>query len=201
MNDIEGRLGSLEAPSPEGAVKRFVCESFREGKARVAYGSIPSPIGLLTAVVTHRGLAALAFETDDLEGLLQRVAAKLSPTIVRLGSAVGETRSWLDAYFSGWLEPSPPLDRSLITPFQNRVLSAAVSIPPGEVRTYGQVAAQAGNPKAARAAGRALATNPIPIILPCHRVVAADGALRGYAGGLDCKRLLIDHERAITIRR
>ncbi len=201
MKDIETRLGILEAPSPENAVKRFLCESFREGTARVAYGSITSPIGRLTAVVTHRGLAALAFETDDLDGLLQRVAAKLSPTIVRLGSAVGETRSWLDAYFSGWLEPVPQLDRSLITPFQNKVLSAAADIPSGEVRTYGQVAAQAGNPKAARAAGRALAANPIPIILPCHRVVAADGALHGYAGGLNRKRLLLDHEQETTNRR
>ena len=174
-----------EAPLDEG-----------QAPARAAYGEAPSPIGPLTAVVTDRGLLALAFENGGLEGLLRSVADKVSPDIVHLPSAVEEVRSWLDGYFRGRPPPPPRLDRSLITPFQGRVLDAAASIPMGEVRTYGQTAAMAGNPKAARAAGRALGANPISIVIPCHRVVAASGELHGYGGGLDRKRYLLDHERA-----
>ena len=200
MNEIERRIRRLDGPSRGDAIGSFSREAFRQGIARVAYGGVPSPIGELTAVVTRNGLVAMAFETDDLQGLLQRIANKLSPAIVHLGSAIGETRSWLNGYFSGRPGPEPRLDRSLITPFQSRVLTATASIPPGEVRTYGEVAAMAGNPKAARATGRALGANPIPVVIPCHRVVAADGSLHGYAGGLDRKRMLLDHERETTRR-
>ena len=200
MNDIERRLKALEAPSPESAITRFSQDAFGSREARVAYGSMASPIGTLTAVVTHRGLLALAFDTDDLGKIMSSVISKVSPGIVRLPSAIRTVRSWLDAYFDGRQAPELGLDRSLITPFQDRVLSAAAAIPLGEVRTYGQVAALAGNPKAARATGRALGANPIPVVLPCHRVVAADGRLHGYAGGLDRKRLLLDHEREMADR-
>ena len=198
MSDIAVRIRNLPSGAPEDAIGRFARRAFRGGEARVAYGTVPSPVGDLTALVTHRGLLSVAFETDDLVGILQSVAAKVSPAIVHLPSAIGDVRSWLDDYFRGWVATRPRLDRSLITPFQDRVLVATAGIPLGEVRTYGQVAAQAGNPKAARATGRALGANPIPIVLPCHRVVAADGRLHGYAGGLDRKRLLLDHERAIA---
>lgn len=190
------RIRALPSEPPEGALRRFAGRAFVDGAARVAYAQAPTPIGGLTAVVTRRGLLSLAFEADDLEGLLRSVAAKVSPAIVYLPSAIGEVRSWLDGYFRGRPATGLRLDRSLITPFQERVLAAAASIPMGEMRTYGQVAAMAGNPRAARAAGRALGANPIPVVLPCHRVVAADGRLHGYAGGLDRKRFLLDHERA-----
>ncbi len=170
------------------------------GEARAAYGEAPSPIGPLTAVVTARGLLALGFEDGGAEGLLRSVAAEVTPDIVHLPSALEEVRSWLDGYFRGSPPPPPPLDRSLITPFQGRVLDAAASIPMGEVRTYGDTAALAGSPKAARATGRALGANPISIVLPCHRVVAANGKLHGYGGGLDRKRYLLDHERAAARR-
>ena len=190
------RIRALPSEPPEGALRRFAGRAFGGGAARIAYAQTSTPIGGLTAVVTRRGLLSLAFEADDLEGLLRSVAAKVSPAIVHLPSAIGEVRSWLDGYFRGRPAPGLRLDRSLITPFQERVLDAASSIPMGEMRTYGQVAAMAGNPRAARAAGRALGANPIPVVLPCHRVVAADGRLHGYAGGLDRKRFLLDHERA-----
>ena len=200
MNRIVERIRNLRLEGHEDAVERFARQAFREGEARVAFDRVPSPIGNLTALVTHRGLLALTFETDDLDGLMSSVAAKVSPGIIRLPSAIRAVRSWLDAYFDGHPEPEIPLDRSLITPFQERVLVATAGIPLGEVRTYGQVAALAGNPKAARATGRALGANPIPVVLPCHRVVAADGRLHGYAGGLDRKRLLLDHEREMADR-
>ena len=198
MSDIAERIRNLQSGMPETAVGRFSRRAFGDGAAQVAYGALPSPIGDLTALVTRRGLLTLAFETDDLDGIMGSVAAKVSPAIVRLPSAIREVQSWLDAYFRGRRETEPRLDRSLITPFQDRVLVATAGIPMGEVRTYGQVAALAGNPKAARATGRALGANPIPVVLPCHRVVAADGRLHGYAGGLDRKRLLLDHERTMA---
>ena len=198
MSDIAERIRNLQSETPEAAIDRFSRRAFCDGHAQVAYGAVPSPIGDLTALVTRRGLLALAFETDDLDAIMGSIAAKVSPAIVHLPSAIEGVRSWMDVYFRGKPAAGLRLDRSLITPFQDRVLMAAAGIPLGEVRTYGQVAALAGNPKAARATGRALGANPIPIVLPCHRVVAADGRLHGYAGGLDSKRLLLDHERAMA---
>jgi methylated-DNA-[protein]-cysteine S-methyltransferase len=201
MSNVAERIRNLESASPEEAVRCFANRAFSEGAASVAFGSVPSPIGDLTALVTGQGLLALAFETDDLDEIIGSVARKVSPAIIRVPSAVGPVQSWLDAYFGGRSVPELHLDRSLITPFQDRVLVATAGIPMGEVRTYGQVAALAGNSKAARATGRALGANPIPIVLPCHRVVAADGSLHGYAGGLDLKRMLLDHERETATRR
>ncbi len=197
MSRVADRIRNLPSHDHTGAVDRFARRAVEEGTVRVAYSAVESPIGDLTALVTPRGLLALAFETDDLDRIMESVAAKVSPSIVRTPSAIGPVRSWLDSYFEGRPQPTLGLDHSLITPFQERVLAATAAIPLGEVRTYGQVATLAGNPKAARATGRALGANPIPIVLPCHRVVAADGSLHGYAGGLNRKRLLLDHEKAI----
>lgn len=199
MSKVADRIRNLPSSGHTGAVDRFARRAVERGSARVAFSAVESPIGDLTALVTPRGLLALAFETDDLDRIMDSVVAKVSPRIVRAPSAIGPVRSWLDSYFEGRPQPVPGLDHSLITPFQDRVLKATASIPLGEVRTYGQVASLAGNPKAARATGRALGANPIPVVLPCHRVVASDGSLHGYAGGLNRKRLLLDHERAISI--
>lgn len=198
MSKVADRIRNLPSDDHTGALERFARRAVEEGSARVAYSAVESPIGDLTALVTPQGLLALAFETDELDRIMESVVAKVSPRIIRAPWAIRPVRSWLDSYFEGRPQPAPGLDRSLITPFQERVLSATAAIPLGEVRTYGQVASLAGNPKAARATGRALGANPIPVVLPCHRVVAADGSLHGYAGGLDRKRLLLDHERALT---
>ena len=200
MSRVADLIRNLPSDDHTGAVNRFARQAIEEGSARVAYSAVDSPIGDLTALVTPRGLLALAFETDDLDRIMESVAAKVSPRIVRELSATGVVRSWLDSYFDGRPHPVLSLDRSLITPFQDRVLAATAAIPLGEVRTYGQVASLVGNPRAARATGRALGANPIPVVLPCHRVVAADGRLHGYSGGLDRKRLLLDHEKAVAAR-
>jgi len=162
-------------------------------------GSIASPIGTLTAVVTRKGLLALAFP-EDTARVLDRVSRRFSSNVAEGAAEVTEIRTWLESYFEGGPATPLRLDSSLITPFQDRVLSAADGIPMGETRTYGEVAILVGNPRAARAVGRALGANPIPVVLPCHRVVAADGSLHGYAGGLDIKARLLDHERSISHR-
>ncbi len=205
MNDISepwpvptlvDELKDLQVGGHEQVVARFAEQAFREGVAEAAYGPVPSPIGEFIAVVSQRGLVALAFESEDQDEVLDRVAAKVTPNLIDLPSAVRSVRQELDGYFTGHLRFfSMPLDRSLITPFQDRVLAATSRIPRGEVRTYGQIAAAAGRPKGAQATGQALGANPIPVVIPCHRVVAADGSLRGYAGGLDRKEFLLNLER------
>lgn len=195
MNGITDRLRGLAVPPSGAAAADFAERAFRGGAAEAAYGRTPTPLGALTAVVTRRGLLALFFEEQDQERALQRVADKVTPAIVESPAAVGFVQEALDGYFRGRaFRIETPLDRRLITPYQGRILDFAYGIPPGEVRTYRQAAERAGNGRAARAAGRALAANPIPVVLPCHRVTASDGGLRGYAGGLERKRYLLEHE-------
>lgn len=196
---LADQLKGLRTGGHEQVVARFAERAFGEAVAEAAYGPIPSPIGEFIAVVSHQGLLALAFETDHQDDVLERVAAKVSPNLIDLPSAVASVRRELDAYFSGDLRFfTMTLDRALITPFQDKVLAATSRIPRGEVRTYGQIAAAAGRPKGAQATGQALGANPIPVVIPCHRVVAADGSLRGYAGGLDRKEFLLDLERGAS---
>lgn len=189
-------LSALTTRGYDDAVVRFADRAFADGAAEAAYGAFPSPIGELMAVVTHGGLVAIAFDNEPTDDVLDAVAKKVSPSIVDLASAVRPIRDQLDAYFGGRLTRfTMSIDRSLFTPFQIKVLAATDRIPSGEVRTYGQIAAEAGRPKGAQATGQALGANPIPVIIPCHRVVASDGSLRGYAGGLDKKEFLLNHER------
>ena len=191
----------IKALSTEGydaSVNRFVTRAFEDGSARAAYGPVPSPIGELMAVVTHHGLVAIAFDNEQHDTVLNNVAKKVSPAIVDLPSAISPVRRQLDEYFKGTLRRfNMAVDRSLFTPFQTKVLAATDAIPSGEVRTYGQIAAAAGRPKGAQATGQALGANPIPVVIPCHRVVAADGSLRGYAGGLARKEFLLNLEQGI----
>lgn len=195
MSEMADRLRRLTVPPPGAAMAGFAERAFDGGRAQAAYGRAATPLGEMTAVVTRRGLLTLLFEEQDQDGALQRVADRVTPAIVESQAAVGFVREALDGYFRGrTFRIEMPLDRRLITPYQGRILNFAYGIPPGEVRTYRQAAERAGNGRAARAAGRALATNPLPVVLPCHRVTASDGGLRGYAGGLERKRFLLEHE-------
>ena len=165
--------------------------------ADVHYALVDSPVGTLVAAATHRGLVTLSYEDlfDGADGVLDWLAAKLSPRMLESPSRLDDVRRELDEYFAGRRRDFDlPIDWSLASTFGRRVLKATAAIPFGEVSTYGTVAAKAGNPKASRAAGRALNTNPIPIIVPCHRVVGASGRLVGYAGGLDRKVALLEIE-------
>ena len=195
MSEMADRLRALTPPPPGTTMADFAERAFAGGQAEAAYGRAPTPLGEMTAVVTRRGLLTLLFEEQDQDGSLQRVADRVTPAIVESQAAVGFVREALDGYFRGSaFRIEMPLDRRLITPYQGRILNFAYGIPPGEVRTYRQAAERAGNGRAARAAGRALAANPLPVVLPCHRVTASDGGLRGYAGGLERKRFLLEHE-------
>jgi methylated-DNA-[protein]-cysteine S-methyltransferase len=176
------------------AAARFVATA----PADVHYALVDSPIGMLVAAATPRGLVTLSYEDrrgGGTDAVLDRVAAKLSPRMLEAPAKLDHVRRELDEYFEGRRrEFDLPIDWALTGDFTRRVLQATAAIPFGKVSTYGAVAAEAGNPKASRAAGRALGANPIPIVVPCHRVIGTNGRLTGYTGGLDRKIALLELE-------
>ncbi len=199
------RDGALSTPVHEEeaqamqATQTFNARVIREGLADIAYGVVDSPWGTLTAAATDRGLVRLAFPEEPLDEVLDRLAAKLSPRIVEEPTRFERVRRELDEYFSGRRRDfEVPLDRVLMSAFAKRVLAATSAIPYGSVSTYTEMATAAGSPRGSRAAGNALGSNPIPVIVPCHRVLRTGGNLGGYGGGLDRKRWLLELEGALT---
>jgi methylated-DNA-[protein]-cysteine S-methyltransferase len=186
--------------APEQALQRLDARIAQQRLADVNYAAVDSPFGELLLAATKRGLVRLAFPEEDGEEVLQRLSERISPRIVAAaGGELDEMRRELDEYFAGRRRRFElPLDWSLVGPFGRRVLGAAARIPFGEVSTYTRIAAKAGSPSASRAAGNALGANPIPIVVPCHRVLRIGGALGGYAGGLDRKRYLLELEGALA---
>jgi methylated-DNA-[protein]-cysteine S-methyltransferase len=171
------------------------------GLLDVAYAEIDSPIGELILFVTPRGLLRVKYADEPIESVLADVATRVSPRILRAPSRTDEARRQLEGYFGLRRRTfSLPIDWSLVHGFATGVLRQTARIPFGDVRTYGQVAAEAGSPRAARATGNALGSNPIPIVVPCHRVLHADGGLGGYSGGLDRKRYLLALEGSLPKR-
>jgi methylated-DNA-[protein]-cysteine S-methyltransferase len=180
------------------AARRLSGRIVAERLADVSYASLDSPFGKLTAAVTERGLVRLAFPEEDLDAVLERLAARISPRIVEAPAPPDPLRRELEEYFAGRRRRFElALDWTLVGPFGRRVLRAASAIPYGDVLSYTQIAAEAGSPRGSRAAGNALGSNPIPIVVPCHRVLRSGGALGGYAGGLERKRWLLELEGAL----
>ena len=168
--------------------------------ADVHYALVDSPVGALVAAATPRGLATLSYEDfhGGVDAVLDHLSARLSPRMLEAPARLDDVRRELDEYFEGRRRDFDlDIDWSLASEFGRRILKATAAIPFGEVSTYGKVAAQAGNPKASRAAGRALGANPIPIVVPCHRVVGTNGELTGYTGGLDRKVALLEIEGVV----
>jgi methylated-DNA-[protein]-cysteine S-methyltransferase len=164
------------------------------GLLDVAYATLDTPAGALLVASTPRGLVRLAYldEEGELEGVLEHLARTISPRILTSPRRLDAPRRELDQYFAGDRRTfDVALDWRLTRGFGRRVLEATARIPFGSVSTYKQVAAQAGSPRGSRAAGNALGANPIPIIVPCHRVLHSTGGLGGYTGGLERKRLLL----------
>lgn len=169
----------------------------RSGLLDVAYTEVGSPFGSLLVAATPRGLLRVSFESESFDAVLEELARRVSPRVLRAPTRLDDVRKELDEYFEGRRRRfAVPLDWSLSVGFRKRVLQATARIPYGKVATYSQMAAKAGNPRAARAAGNALHHNPIPVVVPCHRVVRGGGALGGYGGGIDMKRSLLDLEGA-----
>ena len=198
-DDLEHRLrlpstAEFDVPSLRAEIARRASAA---GLLDVAYAQHDSPLGPLTVMVTSRGLVRLSYAGEHLEDQLGEVAARVSPRIFHDPERTDEVRRQLDAYFDGQRRAFElPIDWRLVRGFARDVLRATATIPFGSVATYGEVAARAGSPRAYRAAGNALGSNPIPIVVPCHRVVHAGGGLGGYTGGLDRKRHLLSLEGA-----
>jgi len=199
MTELEERLRSPESEKLDrnrldAALGRRAAAA---GLLDVAYAETDSPLGRLTVFVTPRGLLRVAYEDEPVDAALEQMAARVSPRILRAPARTDQARRELDAYFAGSRRSFDlSVDWSLVRGFAARVLRQTARIPFGAVRSYGQVAASAGSPRAYRAAGNALGSNPIPIVVPCHRVLPADGGLGGYSGGLDRKRFLLALEGA-----
>jgi methylated-DNA-[protein]-cysteine S-methyltransferase len=165
------------------------------GLIDVAYATLDSPVGTLLLAATPRGLVRLAYLNGDEDDVLEQLADKLSPRILAAPRRLDEPRRELDEYFAGRRQDFEiPLDWRLSRGFGRRVLQATARIPYGATATYKQVATEAGNALASRAAGNALGANPIPIIVPCHRILHSGGGLGGYTGGLERKRVLLTVE-------
>ena len=163
-----------------------------DGLIDVAVGTVDSPIGELFVAVTSKGLACIGFEGQDRAELEERFAEDLSPRVLASARATDDVRRQLDEYFGGARRRfEVGIDHRLMSPFVRKVMAQTAKVSYGEVSTYGAVAKGIHHPDAARAVGAALGQNPIPIVLPCHRIIGASGNLTGYAGGLHRKEFLL----------
>jgi len=204
---VSGRdLRRLASPATADERARAAADHVREralddGLVDVAVGLVDGPVGELQVAVTGRGLVYVAYDDEDREELVARYAGALSPRIVRSARATDEVRRELTEYFAGTRTAFDlTVDRRLMHPFARTVLAATSRVGYGELATYGQIATRIGHPSAARAVGAALGSNPVPIVVPCHRIVGAGGRLTGYAGGLDRKETLLRLEGALPPR-
>jgi len=177
--------------------RRALVAADADGLVDVAWGAVDSPVGTLHVAATRAGVVSVAWEGQDWQ---PRVAAAVSPRIVALPSRVDVARRQLDEYFAHRRTAfDVPVDWSLSAGFRRTVLQALADVPYGHVVTYRDLAERTGRPGASRAVGGAMASNPVPIIVPCHRVLRTGGGLGGYsgAGGLDTKRTLLALEGAL----
>ncbi len=164
------------------------------GLLDVAYATLDSPVGTLLLAATPRGLVRIAYlDAGEQESeVLEQLSGKVSPRVLSAPRKLDEPRRELEQYFMGARPQFEiPLDWQLTHGFGRRVLEATARIPFGSVSSYKLVAADAGSPRGSRAAGNALGSNPLPIVVPCHRVLHSGGGLGGYTGGLDRKRTLL----------
>jgi len=169
----------------------------RQGTLDVAYRTIDSPVGRLLLAATDRGLVRVAYEAEGHDSVLAMLATRVSPRILHARTRFDAAAREIDEYFAGRRQVfDMPVDLRLSHGFRSRVLTHLKTIGYGQTASYGSIAAAAGSPKAVRAVGTACATNPIPIVLPCHRVIRGDGSFGGYIGGADAKRILLYLEAA-----
>jgi methylated-DNA-[protein]-cysteine S-methyltransferase len=193
--DLERALTRLGRADASGAQEQLVRRARAEGLVDVAYAAVDSPLGELVAAVTKRGLVRLAYEDGRSEAVLNELAARVSPRVIEAPAQLDDVRRQLDEYFDGRRQRfDVPVDWTLTHGFTRRVLQRTARIAFGDLATYRDVATGAGSPGAVRAAGNALGANPMPIVVPCHRIVRTGGALGGYTGGVERKQFLLTLE-------
>ena len=189
-----GRLSEVE----QGAATALAERALHDGLVDVAYATTDSPVGPLLLAATPAGVVRVSFAREGFDDVLVALAAQISPRVLEAPRRLDATRRQLEEYFEGRRTAfEVPLDHRLSRGFRARALDAIAAIPFGHTGTYSSIAAAAGSPRAVRAAGTACATNPIPLLVPCHRVVRSDGSMGLYGGGVANKRLLLEHEHAL----
>jgi methylated-DNA-[protein]-cysteine S-methyltransferase len=176
---------------------RLAAAAAADGILDVAYRTVDTPLGTLLLAATERGLVRVAYASQGHDAALAQLAALVSPRILNAPGRLDAVARELGEYFEHRRQVfDVPLDLRLSAGFRRSVLAHLRQIPYGATESYAQVAAAAGSPRAVRAAGTACATNPVPIVVPCHRVVRSDGSSGGYAGGPAAKQALLTLEAA-----
>jgi methylated-DNA-[protein]-cysteine S-methyltransferase len=198
--DAGGIFGSLpvtDGPANARLRARLVAAAQRGGVLDVAYRQVDTPVGPLLLAATERGLVRVAYDREDHDTVLASLAAAVSPRILYAPARLDEVSRQLAEYFAGRRQSfDVPLDFRLSHGFRRSVLAHLSGIGYGRTASYAQAASAAGSPKAVRAAGTACATNPLPVIVPCHRVIRSDGSLGRYVGGPEAKQSLLHLEAA-----
>jgi methylated-DNA-[protein]-cysteine S-methyltransferase len=189
-------------PPPDEATvarlhRRLEDDAAAEGLLDVAYRTLDTPVGTLLLAATDAGLVRVAYELEDHDLVLADLAARISPRLLRSPARLDPVATEIDEYFAGRRRRfDAPLDLRLSIGFRRAVLGQLQQIDYGATASYASVAVAAGNPRAVRAVGSACARNPLPVVVPCHRVVRSDGAIGQYLGGTTAKRMLLDLESA-----
>jgi len=199
-NELSGELTRAfpGAPGDLGRLRaRLAAAAQRDGILDVAYRTVDSPVGPLLLAATEAGLVRVAYASEDHDAVLQALADRISPRVLNAPARLDAAARELGEYFTGRRRGFDlPLDWRLSAGFRRAVLGHLAEIGYGHTASYAAVARLAGNPKAVRAAATACATNPLPVIVPCHRVIYADGRIGRYLGGPDAKRTLLTLEAA-----
>ena len=199
-SDAERLLAALPVIAADTNARlhaRLVAKAERDGVLDIAYRTLDSPVGTLLVAATGQGLLRVAYAREDHDSVLAMLAGAVSPRILRAPHRLDEVSRQIDEYFRRERTAfDVPLDFRLSTGFRRNVLAHLPRITYGSTQSYAQVAAAAGSPKAVRAVGTACATNPLPVVVPCHRVVRSDGSSGGYVGGTEAKRTLLTLEAA-----
>ncbi|MBN6033935.1 methylated-DNA--[protein]-cysteine S-methyltransferase [Amycolatopsis sp. 195334CR] len=197
MSELFADLPEIDPATTARLRAKLVAAAERDGVLDVAYRTVDSPVGELLLAATDAGLVRVAFARQDHDAVLKNLAEVVSPRILRAPGRLDAAVHQLDEYFDGRRRSFDlPLDFRLSKGFRLAVLTHLAEIGYGRTESYAEVATAAGSPRAVRAVGTACATNPLPLVVPCHRVVRSDGSFGGYAGGAEAKHHLLSMEAA-----
>lgn len=201
IDRIEAGLRGQADASEHSAelARRFAELAAASGEAEVAFATLDTPVGTTSVAATSRGIVSVGLPNHPLDAFVARLAAQISPRVVEAPGKLDLARRELSEFFEGTRrEFDLELDWTLVPGgFYRRVLDATARLPYGAKKTYGEIARSAGNPRAHRAAGTALGTNPLPIVVPCHRIVRAGKDPGNYGGGPELKRWLLELEGSL----
>jgi methylated-DNA-[protein]-cysteine S-methyltransferase len=200
MSNIESALRRAASRVPDARAPALAERAAAEGLLDVAYSTVDSPLGPLMVAATPRGLVRVSYsQFRDDDAVLADLARRVSPRVLEAPARLDAARRELDDYFEGRrTQFDLPIDWALTRGFTTEVLRATAAVGFGRTTTYAEVAGAAGSPRAVRAAGNSLGSNPLPIVVPCHRVLRTGGALGGYTGGVERKEFLLRLEGVLV---